>query len=69
MVQDALGNDVAKSQKAGVLALSQVAFSRCMTALPVLTFPPVLMPILARTSLMTRFPLLKVPTYLGKRNN
>jgi len=65
MVQDANGNDVAKSQKAGVLALSQVAFSRCMTALPVLTFPPVLMPILAQTSLMTRFPLLKVPTYLG----
>lgn len=56
VVRDEKGNEVGRSQKAGFSALSQVAFSRCMTSLPCLVFPPAIMSLLERTKFLKANP-------------
>jgi len=64
VLSDQEGNERGKSKKAGLSALSQVAFSRCMTALPCLTFPPIIMTVLERTQWLQKNPRLKSPINL-----
>eukprot|EP01117_Protostelium_nocturnum_P004802 TRINITY_DN1742_c0_g1_i1.p1 TRINITY_DN1742_c0_g1~~TRINITY_DN1742_c0_g1_i1.p1 ORF type:complete len:347 (-),score=117.98 TRINITY_DN1742_c0_g1_i1:30-1070(-) len=49
VVRDENGNEVGKSSIAGRNACSQVAVSRCLSSLPCLTIPPILMSIAERT--------------------
>jgi len=55
-VKDKNGDVVGKSPKAGILACSQVASSRVMTALPCLTFPPIIMGVLEKTKFVRSNP-------------
>jgi hypothetical protein len=65
-VRDSDGNEYGKSKKAGVTALSQVAVSRCLTSLPCLVFPPLIMQFMqTKTTIFTRYPRLYIPMNLG----
>eukprot|EP01114_Cavostelium_apophysatum_P014078 TRINITY_DN3556_c0_g1_i1.p1 TRINITY_DN3556_c0_g1~~TRINITY_DN3556_c0_g1_i1.p1 ORF type:complete len:350 (-),score=42.55 TRINITY_DN3556_c0_g1_i1:9-1013(-) len=64
-VRDAEGNDLGKSKQAGFNALTQVATSRVLTALPVLTFPQIIMSGLERTSFVKRYPVVVTPLNLA----
>ena len=66
-MRDKDGKEVGKSSKAGIMACSQVAFSRCMSSLPCLTIPPVLMGWLENTSLLKKHPSLATPINFGMK--
>lgn len=65
-VKDVNGNDIGKSRKAGISALSQVALTRAVTSLPVLLLPPVIMSWADKTALIKNNPRLRTPIELGK---
>jgi len=50
IVRDENGNELGRSQKAGLMACSQVALSRCLSSLPCLTVPPLVMSQLEQTA-------------------
>jgi len=60
-VKDHNEDVIGKSKKAGLSAVSQVAISRIATALPVLTFPPIIMGFLEKTSILKSNPRLRAP--------
>jgi hypothetical protein len=64
-VKDASGRVVGKSRHAGLSAVSQVAFTRVLTCLPILTLPPLTMHALRKTRLLRRYPRLEMPFNLG----
>ena len=65
VVEDELGGQHGHSRVAGITACGQVAFSRCVTSLPVLTVPPLAMAYLERRPLLMRNPRLALPINLA----
>jgi hypothetical protein len=64
-VKDADGNTLpGRSKKAGLLALTQTAISRCVTSFVVLTVPPVLLARADKTEFIKRNPRLVMPLNL-----
>jgi hypothetical protein len=64
-VKDAQGNDLGKSRKAGLLALTQVALSRCVLPLPILTLPPILMSVLEKSKTVKNNKIVNTTLNLG----
>ncbi|CAG8665125.1 33591_t:CDS:2, partial [Racocetra persica] len=64
-VYDTDGNSLGKSQKAGASAVGQVAISRILTSIPVLTVPPLVISQLEKTKLLISNPRLATPINLG----
>lgn len=60
-VKDEEGNSYGKSKKAGLSAVTQVAVTRTLTAVPVMIFPPLAQSIFERTRLYQRRPWLGTP--------
>lgn len=58
MVKDTQGNELGKSPKAGLHALTQVSLSRCVLPFPILTIPPLVMSKLESTQLFRNNPRL-----------
>ncbi|KAG9293058.1 hypothetical protein G9A89_016420 [Geosiphon pyriformis] len=64
-VYDIDGNVLGKSKKAGASAVKQVAISRILTNLPVLTIPPLILSQLEKTSFLKQSPRLALPINFG----
>jgi tricarboxylate carrier len=65
VVKDKDGNPLpGRSKKAGLLALTQTAISRCVTSFIVLTVPPVLLACVEKTAFVKRRPKLVTPLNL-----
>jgi len=64
-VSDENGKELGKSKKAGLYALSQVAFSRVATSFPCLLFPPLIMNYVDKTNFIKKSPAFRQPINLG----
>ncbi|PRP83034.1 hypothetical protein PROFUN_09889 [Planoprotostelium fungivorum] len=62
-VRDEEGREVGRSPKAGQMACTQVALSRCISSLPCLTLPPLMMSAIQRTRWYT--PRMNLPLNLA----